>query len=144
VKTTEPNDLFEAVSHPLRIELLKALAGKPMRFAEIKRRFKIESSGLLDFHLKKLGDLVTVRDGRYTLTEKGFAALQAVEAISKHGWQRRAFYLNLGACILVIAYALIANPHWLPIVLFTTLAWIAFYSYWVFVKRRVRIRDKFA
>ena len=78
------NDLFDAISHPLRIEILKELSKKPKRFAEIKRALKIESSGLLDFHLKKLDDLITVNEeGLYTLTGKGFAALQAVETANK-------------------------------------------------------------
>ena len=40
------DDLFEAVSHPLRIEIVKALAEKPLRFADLKRALKISSSGL--------------------------------------------------------------------------------------------------
>jgi DNA-binding HxlR family transcriptional regulator len=135
------NDLFEAVSHPLRIEILKVLAEKPQRFADVKRALKIKSSGLLDFHLKKLGDLVTVdKEGCYVLTEKGFAALQAVETVSKYGWQRRSFYLNLAACILLNVYVLLANPTWFPIVLPTTIVWVSFYSYWTLIKRRVRLR----
>jgi len=67
-----------------------------MRFAEIKRELKIDSSGLLNFHLKKLGNLIGVNgEDRYVLNEKGVAALQAVEIISKHGWQKRAFFINL-------------------------------------------------
>ena len=38
------NDLFDAISHPLRIEILKELSKKPKRFAEIKRTLKIEST----------------------------------------------------------------------------------------------------
>lgn len=53
------DDLFEAVSHPLRIEILKLLAKNPRRFTNIKRELKIESSGLLDFHLRKLDALLT-------------------------------------------------------------------------------------
>ena len=56
------DDLFEAVSHSLRIKIVKALAEKPLRFADLKRDFKTNSSGLLDFHLKKLNDLVTTND----------------------------------------------------------------------------------
>ena len=52
------DELFEAVSHPLRIEIVKALAEKPLRFADLKRNLRISSSGLLDFHLKKLDDLI--------------------------------------------------------------------------------------
>ncbi|MEM3672857.1 MAG: helix-turn-helix domain-containing protein [Candidatus Bathyarchaeia archaeon] len=66
------NDLFEAISHPLRIDILKILAKKPHRFADIKRMLKINSSGLLDFHLKKLGDLVNLdAEGRYIFNRKG-------------------------------------------------------------------------
>jgi DNA-binding HxlR family transcriptional regulator len=45
------DDLFEAVSHPMRIEIVKALVEKPLRFADLKKALKISSSGLLDFHL---------------------------------------------------------------------------------------------
>lgn len=135
------DNLFDAVSHPLRIEIVKELADKPRRFADLKRKFKIDSSGRLDFHLKKLNHLITTdEEGCYTLTEKGFAALDAVETASKYGWQRRAFYLNLAATILLNAYTLLANPTWIPIVLPITIAWMSFYSYWTFVKRRIRLR----
>lgn len=50
----ELRDVFEAISHPLRIEILKLLARGPKRFADIKRELNIGSSGLLDFHLKSL------------------------------------------------------------------------------------------
>jgi DNA-binding HxlR family transcriptional regulator len=139
------NDLFEAVSHPLRIEILKELAKEPMRFADIKRKLKIESSGLLDFHLKKLDDLITInKEGLYTLTEKGFSALQAVEVAHKYGWQRRSFYINLIACTLLNAYCLLAGlsytVYYWAIILPITVAWISFYSYWTFIKRRVHLR----
>ena len=117
----------------------------PRRFAEIKRTLKIESSGLLDFHLKKLDDLITVnKDGLYALTEKGFAALQAVEVANKYGWQKRSFYLNLIVFILGNAYCLLTDIshtiyYWI-IVLPLTTAWIVFYSFWTFVKRRIRLK----
>jgi len=140
------DDLFDAVSHPLRIEILKELSKRPMRFAEIKRRLKIASSGLLDYHLRKLDDLIMInRDGLYTLTEKGFAALQAVEVANRYGWQRRSFYLNIAAFILINAYSLLTGLsqtiyYWV-IVLPVTLAWIIFYSFWTFIKRRVRLKN---
>lgn len=75
------DELFEAVSHPLRIEIVKALAEKPLRFADLKRNLRISSSGLLGFHLKKLDDLITTNDeGYYSLTDRGFAALTTVES----------------------------------------------------------------
>jgi len=71
---------------------------------------------------------------------KGIAALKAAETLSKYGWQRRAFYLNLAACIILNAYSLMVNPMWFPIVLPTIVAWMSFYSYWTFVKRRIRLK----
>lgn len=137
------NDLFEAVSHPLRVEILRLLAKRPMRFTDIKRELKIDSSGLLDFHLKKLNNLVSVNDeGLYVLSEKGYAALQAVEAISKYGWQKRAFYLNFLFCILMNIYTFLTNIEWVPISLTTATVWMIFYSYWTFIKRGMRLKSK--
>ena len=131
-------EVFEAVSHPLRIEILRKLAEKPMGFSELKRELGIESSGKLDFHLKKLKGLVVLnREGKYSLTREGYAALQAVEVIRKYGWQRRAYFLNLAAYAVANAYAALSNPRlWFLIVLPLTTAWLAFYSYWSIRKRR--------
>ncbi|MEM3703245.1 MAG: winged helix-turn-helix domain-containing protein [Candidatus Bathyarchaeia archaeon] len=136
------NDLFEAVSHPLRVEILKLLAKRPMRFADIKRELKIDSSGLLDFHLKRLNNLIGVSEGLYVLNERGYAALQAVEVISKHGWQKRAFCLNLLMCIMMNVYAFLVNIEWIPIMLIVTTAWMTIYSYWTFIKRGIRLKSK--
>jgi len=151
----DQDDVFDAVSHPLRIEILNLLAKKPQRFADIKRILNIDSSGLLDFHLKKLNEselVKTDKDGCYTLAERGFAALQAVETLSKYGWQRRAYYINLAVCISLnlyfpLVYFFIERntiffSAWLLIVLPVTAAWIAFYSYWTFVKGHIRLRGK--
>jgi len=75
-------ELFEAISHPERIKILKILEKKPASFASLKRQLGIESSGNLDFHLKKLGKLVTVReDGLYGLTEAGKEALLSIDEV---------------------------------------------------------------
>ncbi|OYT30876.1 MAG: ArsR family transcriptional regulator, partial [Thermofilum sp. ex4484_79] len=74
----ESDKTFEAIAHPLRIRILKLLAERPMSFSELKRRLGIKSSGKLDFHLKKLDNLIVLdEDGKYTLTREGYAALQA-------------------------------------------------------------------
>jgi predicted transcriptional regulator len=74
------DELFEAVSHPIRIDIVRMLAEQPLGFADLKRELKIRSSGLLDFHLKKLDDLIIInKEGRYSLAEKGFAALTTIE-----------------------------------------------------------------
>ena len=74
-------ELFEAISHPERIRILKILRKQPSSFASLKRQLGIRSSGNLDHHLKKLGRLVTVReDGLYGLTDAGKEALLSIEA----------------------------------------------------------------
>jgi len=78
----DPAELFEAISHPERIRILKILSKQPSGFASLKRQLDIESSGNLDFHLKKLSQLVTVReDGLYGLTDAGKEAILSIEAI---------------------------------------------------------------
>jgi DNA-binding HxlR family transcriptional regulator len=59
------DEMFEAVSHPIRIDIVQILAEKPLGFADLKRELKISSSGLLDFHLRKLDELLTInKEGR--------------------------------------------------------------------------------
>jgi predicted transcriptional regulator len=92
------DEMFDAVSHPIRIDIVRILAEKPLGFASLKRELKIKSSGLLDFHLKKLDELITTnKEGRYSLTEKGFAALTTVEGAAGYyrlrSAQRRSFFL---------------------------------------------------
>lgn len=78
----DPAEFFEAISHPERIRILKILSKQPSSFASLKRQLAIESSGNLDYHLKKLGQLVTVRkDGLYGLSDAGREALLSIEAI---------------------------------------------------------------
>ncbi len=77
-------ELFEAVSHPLRIRILQALSEKPMGFAELGRAVGIDSGGHLSFHLTKLRHMVkTNSEGNYTLTGEGKEALWSVNALQK-------------------------------------------------------------
>ena len=72
-------ELFEAISHPVRIKILKILEKQPTSFASLKRQLGIDSSGNIDHHLKKLGELVAVRkDGLYELTDAGKEALLSI------------------------------------------------------------------
>lgn len=144
-------ELFDAVSHPLRIEVVKALAEEPLRFADLKRKLKISSSGLLDFHLKKLDGLIAVnKEGCYYLSERGYAALTAIESAAGYhrlrSARRRSFYLNLIVFVLVNIGAIWTASQlnnyalWYAIILPVSVAWIIFYSYWTLVKRRVSLR----
>ena len=136
------DETFEAIAHPLRIKILKMLAKRPMSFSELKRELGIKSSGKLDFHLKKLGNLITLNsDGKYVLTKEGYAALQAIETVKRYGWQKRAFIINTIVYIVVLAYLLNMMFHGMRMVYVATLVlitlWYLFYSYWCIVKRKV-------
>ncbi|MFW9848827.1 MAG: ArsR family transcriptional regulator [Candidatus Thorarchaeota archaeon] len=141
------DEVFEAISHPTRVEILKILASKPTRFADLKRKLKINSSGLLDFHLKKMQEIITTDErGDYVLNDRGYAALQAVDVVSKYGWQRRSFILNVSVYMIFTAYFLFLLSLGIPFILWLTVfglhtAWIVFYSYWSLVKRRVQLRS---
>src|SRR2546425_644573 len=75
-------ELFEAMGHPNRIRILKALSGRPLGFSELKRTLGMESSGLLSFHLQKLTNLVkTTPEGAYALTDEGKEALRIAETL---------------------------------------------------------------
>ncbi|MFW9966913.1 MAG: ArsR/SmtB family transcription factor [Candidatus Thorarchaeota archaeon] len=137
------DEVFDAISHPMRVEILKELAKGPRGFADLKRKLKISSSGLLDFHLKKMASIVaTNADGSYILNDRGFAAVQAIDVVSKYGWQRRAYFINVGMYIVMNAFLILTIQHWAVLIVFGIwTSWIVFYSYWTFIKRRVRLRD---
>jgi len=136
---TMSDEVFESISHPLRIRILKLLAKKPRSFSELKRELGVKSSGKLDFHLKKLGSLITVdENGKYTLTKDGYAALEAIHTIKKFGWQKRAYFINLAAYIMFNIIAATSNfTLWLMIVLPLSTAWIAYYTYKSVIKRKI-------
>lgn len=82
-------ELFEALGHPTRIQILQALNQRPMGFAELKKATGIESSGHLTFHLGKLEGLLKVgQDGSYSLTDDGREALRVVSATRDDGGGR--------------------------------------------------------
>ncbi|MHA2353138.1 MAG: DUF7347 domain-containing protein [Candidatus Thorarchaeota archaeon] len=136
------DEVFEAISHPIRIAILKELAKKPIRFVDLKRTLKIKSGGQLDFHLKKMEFVITTdSDGLYTLNHRGFAALRAIHVVSNYGWQRRSWMINVLMLGAINIFFLFSSPEYYILVAIPTIGWILFYSYWTFVKRRVRLRD---
>lgn len=77
-------ELFEALGHPARIRILEALESRPMGFAEIKKSVGIESSGHLQFHLRKLNNLVNDgENGTYALTDDGREALRVLRTTTE-------------------------------------------------------------
>jgi len=137
------SEMFEAISHPIRIKILKLLAKRSMSFSELKKELGIKSSGKLDFHLKKLGNLATLNnEGKYSLTKEGYAALQTITTIRKYGWQKRAYIVNIVAYAIVVLYTLNAMSWKITwsayaVVLIAATLWFVFYSYWSIVKRKV-------
>ena len=142
------SDIFDKISHPMRINILKVLAKNPMGFSELKRTFNISSSGQLDFHLKKLDDLIMVNEnGNYDLTETGYSALRMIKLIQRQGWHKRSFLINIMVYILLNSYFLFLGFYggintellviYFPFVLPLHTGWVIFYTYWTFVKRRV-------
>ncbi|RLF08726.1 MAG: hypothetical protein DRJ69_05940 [Thermoprotei archaeon] len=135
----EEAEAFEAISHPLRLRILRLLAKEPLSFSQLKQRLKMDSSGHLDFHLKKLQGLIEEEDGRYALTRNGYAALQAAQTLSKLGWQRRAYVINWLAAIFFTAYAAAVKPSALLWLIPIVAAWLTYHSYLTFVKRKVKL-----
>ena len=83
---TSRAELFEALGHPTRVQILRALERKPLGFAELKREVGIESSGHLQFHLGKLVSLVgATSEGAYALTDQGKEAMRVLNATNGSG-----------------------------------------------------------
>lgn len=139
------SEIFEAISHPQRVKILKALARSPLGFSELKRVINVKSSGALDFHLKKMESLVVHdRHGRYTLNMRGYAAVEAINAIEKYGWFKRAFFFNIIIFVLVNLWAYInfsLSINFLTVLGLST-SWIVLYTYWTLVHRRAFINWK--
>jgi DNA-binding transcriptional ArsR family regulator len=75
-------EVFDALSHPTRITILKALTEAPMGFADLKKKLGIESSGHLQHHISKLNGLIKTDDyGKYTLSDQGKDALHSIETV---------------------------------------------------------------
>jgi DNA-binding HxlR family transcriptional regulator len=75
-------EVFDALGHPTRILILKALSEGALGFADLKKKTSIESSGHLQHHLTKLDGLIkTDGYGKYFLSEQGKDSLLTVQAV---------------------------------------------------------------
>jgi DNA-binding transcriptional ArsR family regulator len=78
-------EIFDVLSHPMRIRILKTLSQKPMSFSELKKETSIESSGHLDYHMNKLDGLIkSDENGRYILSDQGKDALFTMEKVEEY------------------------------------------------------------
>jgi len=75
--------LFEAISHDTRIRALFLLRNNALGFSELKNQLGIKSSGNLQHHLIKLGTLIELHEGLYSLSDHGREALMAIEAVRR-------------------------------------------------------------
>jgi len=83
-KDIQQAEVFDALGHPTRIGILKALSEGPAGFAELKKKTGIESSGHLLHHLNKLNGLVKTDEyGKYCLSDQGKDALLSVQTVEK-------------------------------------------------------------
>lgn len=116
-------ELFDAVGHPVRVRILRALDKKPLNFSELKEVVGTESSGHLTWHLDKLSRLVEADPNRvYRLTAKGEEALALVDAAaesdrlaSSAGVQRRRpawkAVLLAGLVLFLVGLALVSAAN---------------------------------
>jgi DNA-binding transcriptional ArsR family regulator len=75
-------EVFDALGHPTRIVILKALSEGPMGFADLKKKVHIDSSGHLLHHLNKLNGLIRTDEyGQYCLSDQGTDALFTVQTV---------------------------------------------------------------
>jgi DNA-binding HxlR family transcriptional regulator len=75
-------EVFDALGHPTRIIILKALDGEAKGFADLKKKVNIDSSGHLQHHLSKLEGLIkTDENGKYCLSDQGKDALVVVQTV---------------------------------------------------------------
>ena len=65
-------DVYEVLSHPLRQKLLQILEkGGYVSYSDLMAKLGLETTGQLNFHLKKLGTLISKDKKSYFLTEDG-------------------------------------------------------------------------
>ena len=75
-------EVFDALGHPTRILILKALNEGPIGFADLKKKAHIDSSGHLTHHLNKLDGLIKTDEyGQYCLSDQGKDALLTVQTV---------------------------------------------------------------
>jgi len=103
-------ELFEAISHPTRIQILKTLEETPKGFSELKHGLGISSSGNLTHHLSKLSTLVgTNAQGKYALTDQGREALHVIgiTKAANGGWMVTT-YAIISALIFYAIYVTVS------------------------------------
>ena len=77
-------EVFDALGHPTRIIILKALNEEHLSFGDLKKKVGIDSNGHLQHHLNKLDGLIkTDEHGKYCLSDQGKDAYLSVQTVEK-------------------------------------------------------------
>jgi DNA-binding transcriptional ArsR family regulator len=75
-------EVFDALGHPTRIQILKVLSEGSLGFADLKKKTGIESGGHLQHHMTKLNGLIKTDEyGKYCLSDEGKDALLIVQTV---------------------------------------------------------------
>ena len=79
--------IFEALSHPARVKILKLVDEKGLGFSALKHELGFESSGQLQHHLQKLTGFIAIEQGTgyYVLTDTGRLALDIYGSSERSG-----------------------------------------------------------
>jgi|GEM_PF-2461511 DNA-binding transcriptional ArsR family regulator len=83
-------ELFDVLTHPTRIKILRLLKERPRSFSELKRELGIESSGNLQYHLGKLESFVKQdAKGKYIINDDAKEALRFLDFASQMNKQNQ-------------------------------------------------------
>ena len=111
-------EVFDALGHPTRIAILKALSEGSLGFADLKKKTGIQSSGHLQHHINKLCGLVKTDEyGKYCLSDQGKDALLTVGTVEDAAYpakkrRRRVSTKKLAAFLLVAIIATATVSAW--------------------------------
>ncbi|MHA2379573.1 MAG: winged helix-turn-helix domain-containing protein [Candidatus Thorarchaeota archaeon] len=138
--------LFEAISHDTRIKALFLLRNNALGFSELKHQLGIKSSGNLQHHLAKLGILIEVNEGLYSLSDHGREAILAIEAVRRMQNRKQSDRIIITMVYAFSLYAATMNVPFLmgtvnantPVMALVTalIAGVIFYMLWPFVFSR--------
>jgi len=77
-------DLYNVLGHPLRRKILLLLEKEGyMQYSDLLKELNIETTGQLNFHLTKLGNLITKEGKAYKLSEEGKTVIKIMELNEK-------------------------------------------------------------
>lgn len=149
--TTQDNgkseaSLFEAISHDTRIRALFLLRNNALGFSKLKHELGIKSSGNLQHHLGKLGILIELNEGAYSLSDHGKEAIMAIEAVRSMQNRKQSGRIIIAMVYAFSTYVVGMNIPFLmgtvdtntPIMAlgFSLISGISFYLAWPFVFSR--------